>query len=512
MSKLLQFLARDRTRLATTRSNLILRYASLATATATGFIMVPLYLAYIPADIYGFWLAAGYFLVLMTTCDPGLSVVLQQKVAAAYGQRNMALVGAHIGSGLFLSAIVCSLVLLAGVTLAFWVPSLVGVTSPDAAKTLSLSFSFAIAGTALALFSFSISAINQGLQSSWAASGVVLLVNVVSSALTAVMLIKGLGVQAIAIGAVVAGGASTLAQATYLILRLRVERCPVSLSNSHTKSLGEVFTYTIVGRAASAAANNIDLLVVCKLIDARAVVMLSVSRKAVELSRELVNQLVVSFMPALSHLQSEGAVERTAAVVTRLTRILIWLSGFVVGGVMCFNDDFVSLWLGGEQFVGASLNLMLATALLIGIGVTFLQNIGICLGNFKGNSIASAVQSVAYVGLVVAGSMSYGLAGTILAPALAPLLGPLYYYVTSVRRSIRLSAESQKALGIQAALAGAVTLAAVALFSRVGVHDWYRFFATIVAYTGAFLLLACSCSVILRSELRCLFGIRAKLC
>ena len=127
--------------------------------------MVPLYLAYIPAEIYGFWLAAGYFLVLMTTCDPGLAVVLQQKVAAAYGQREMALVGAHIGSGLFLSTAVCSLVLLVGVTLASWVPSLVGVTAPDTARTLSLSFSLALAGTALALFSFSISAINQGLQS-----------------------------------------------------------------------------------------------------------------------------------------------------------------------------------------------------------------------------------------------------------------------------------------------------------------------------------------------------------
>ena len=60
---------------------------------------MPLYLRFIPIDIYSIWLATGNLLAWISTLDPGLTLVLQQQVADAYGKRDKNKVRKLIGGG-----------------------------------------------------------------------------------------------------------------------------------------------------------------------------------------------------------------------------------------------------------------------------------------------------------------------------------------------------------------------------------------------------------------------------
>ena len=65
----------------------------------TGIIMVPLYLRFIPFEVYGAWLASGNMLAWLSTIDPGLTLVLQQRIAAAYGNQDFKAIGMILVAG-----------------------------------------------------------------------------------------------------------------------------------------------------------------------------------------------------------------------------------------------------------------------------------------------------------------------------------------------------------------------------------------------------------------------------
>lgn len=44
-----------------------------------GIILVPIYLVYIPKDLYGYWLATGNILTIISLLDPGIGGVVTQK-------------------------------------------------------------------------------------------------------------------------------------------------------------------------------------------------------------------------------------------------------------------------------------------------------------------------------------------------------------------------------------------------------------------------------------------------
>mgnify|MGYP003100149233 FL=1 len=68
-----------------------------------GIILVPLYLKYIPKDLYGFWLATGNILSILTLINPGFSDVIQQKVAYCYGLHDYKKIGLYTVSGICLT-------------------------------------------------------------------------------------------------------------------------------------------------------------------------------------------------------------------------------------------------------------------------------------------------------------------------------------------------------------------------------------------------------------------------
>src|SRR3989339_1806950 len=117
-----------RSRKTTTQWNLFFHYISIALSIVSGVVLVPFYLKYIPIDLYGAWLAPGTILVWLTTIDPGLSTILQQRVGMAYGKNDFPEIYEWMTGGIFLSIIIVALLFVGGYWMADFIPRMLNLS------------------------------------------------------------------------------------------------------------------------------------------------------------------------------------------------------------------------------------------------------------------------------------------------------------------------------------------------------------------------------------------------
>jgi len=454
----------------------------MALAMVAGVAMVPLYLRFIPLDLYGAWLASGNMLAWLSTVDPGLTVVLQQRVASAYGKQDFQTIEELLGGGLFIAGIVLIAAILFGLVCAHYLPVWLDLPSTVDVEVIVQAFSLAVIGTSLMIFSFAISAINQGLQGSL---GIGLITNIVvalSFVLMIILLFKEFGLLAIAIGLLFQGASNTLCQGVYLLWRMACEKIRFSFSFSSIKALAKILSYTFLGRMSGIFANNVDLFIVARFLGPETVAVLSLTRKAPDLSKNFVDQPIAAFMPAVSHVSGSGEMDKVREVLIRLVRIMLWVLCMVVGGLIALNDDFVRLWVGRHLFAGESINLILCSSLFVTTTTICTGYICVAIGNIKGISLAGFVQSLLFIPLVIYGTKYFGLIGGVLAPLIAVFAVSAWYYPRSFSRLLKLSAENRKDIIFDGLSSLAVTILLTLGFSQPHPNSWFQFIAVVATF------------------------------
>lgn len=412
----------------TTQWNLVSNYAAVATATLSGVILVPLYLRYIPVDTYGIWLATGNVLAWVTAIDPGLSNVLQQKVAVAYGKKDWKCVGSLITAGAILASVIALLAGAVGWLIGGHILQWLSAPNAHDGPLLIRAFNIAVAGAALSIFAFALAAINVGLQGSLGVGAINLVASLSGIGASVILILDGYGVVAIAGGMLVRGIAYSVGHGTYLAYRLLRERLGLLLEAGEFKSLSMLSTTTFLGRAGGMLSTRIDLFLVAHLVSPEAVTMLSMTRKAAEVNIMIVERPSAAFMPAVSHLMGTEDLARARGVLHRLMLSVLWLAGLVAGGMAAFNDDFVRLWVGSHLFAGTAVTIAICGAFALRVVSNSLSNIGFAMGDISRNSLVAFLQSLVFAAIVFGLTRRWGIIGVPLASALSLLLISIGYY------------------------------------------------------------------------------------
>jgi O-antigen/teichoic acid export membrane protein len=491
-----------RNRRKTTQWNLFSRFSGMALMMVVGVISAPLYLKFIPLNLYGAWLASGNMLAWLSTIDPGLTSVLQQQVAIAYGKQDFQAIRSLLGGGLLIGVIVLILAIVFGLVCAHYLPTWLNLSSTIDVSLIVRAFSLAVIGTSLMLFSFAIVSISQGLQGSL---GVGLINNgtiIISFILTIILLNKGFGLFAIAIGLVFSGVCHTLGQGIYLIWRLISEKIGFSFSFTSVISLMKLLSYTLLGRASGIVANNVDLIIVSRFLGPEVVAILSLTRKPIDLSKGFVDQPVVAFMPAVSHLAGSGEIDKARNILMRLVKILLWVLCLVIGGFIALNDDFIRLWVGQHLFAGATINLILCLSLFFTVTTISISYICFALGNIKGNSLAALVQSILFIPLVIFGTKYFGLLGAVLAPLIAAWAVSVWYYPWVFSRLLKLSSQDRQNIISEVFSTLAVMIPVTLGFSWFHPGNWFQFIALVALFLSLYGGLIYLVSKDLRGEIK----------
>lgn len=188
-----------------------------------GIILVPLYLKYIPKDLYGFWLATGNILSILTLINPGFSDVIQQKVAYCYGLHDYKKIGLYTVSGICLTFVFSLIVLIIGVVVNLLIGSIFTMQA-NYLYELKIAFGLMLVGTFLTINYYSFSSILYAFLSSKSIGLIVLLGNSLGTLISIYLIIHGYGLIALGIASVVRGGVFLSCSVGYVIFKFRKKK------------------------------------------------------------------------------------------------------------------------------------------------------------------------------------------------------------------------------------------------------------------------------------------------
>ncbi len=448
--------------------------------------MVPLYIKHISLDVYGAWLASGNILVWLSIVDPGLTVVLQQRIGFAYGKHDYQTLREIIFGGLFISCLISVCIIIVGLILAQYLPFFLNIENANISKKIIHAFSLSVIGTSLTILSFSISAINQGFQRSKVGLLINLIITLFSTILTAVLLVNRFELLSIAYASVFSGVLYTLGQIIYLIRILVIEKIGFETSFNNFRYLAKTLSYSFLGRSSGTLANNLDLFVVSRFLGPETVTILAISRKVPDMSKEFINQPSVAFQPAISHLMGSGDIKKVQNVLTRLFRILFWMLCLTIGGLIALNDNFVALWVGNILFAGTRINLIICVTLFFSIAAACMRNICIALGSIKSTSVESLAQSMLFITFVILGTKYFGLTGAVLAPLISTLAVSVWYYPILFSKILNLSLKDCKCNLLENISPLVVMVFLASGFSLIHINSWALFFFFFFLYCSLF--------------------------
>lgn len=474
-----------RSRAKTTKWNIFFHFLAILMMICSGVLLVPLYLKYIPLPLYGAWLATGNILVWITAIDPGLSLVLQQRIANLYGAQDKYKIGCIITSGLLLTIGICLFILITGVAIFFIFPILLKLPSNLDFNLLRDCFLIALIGSVFLIFSYSLTAINQGLQSSKGIGFIYVLVTLTGIIISVTMLKKDYGLYSIAIMPLISGVGLTAGNLGYLFWRYTVEDIPFVKSLQELKGISKLVSYSFIGRLGGVITSNMDLFVVAKFLGPQNAAFLNLTRKAPDMSKMFIARPVIAFIPSLAHLNGSGEKEKQVTIIIRLVCILFWILGLVLGGFWAFNDDFVKLWVGEEMFAGKTISIIISSTLFLTAITDSFGNLCVALGSIKKNSLVSFGQAILSAVLMIIGAKYFGMLGVVVGPLIALLLFSSWLYPKHLISLLQLDRKLLKNLFYELIKVLTLTFILALVFSRFIILSWFNF----IILTGAFFAL-----------------------
>jgi O-antigen/teichoic acid export membrane protein len=489
-----------RSRKKATFWHLVFSYSTIVYAIVSGLLMVPLYLKYIPVELYGAWLATGNIINWLLVVDPGISTVVMQRVGKSYGADDRSEVGEYATGGLLITGVIVLVVLIAGLVSASQVGSWVNLTDLALATELESNFKIAVFASALTLFAFAAGSVNLGLQASFAHGICYLIANTISLVTTAVGLLQGWGLLAITIGLLVRAVIFCGGGLGYMLWRFHEESVALSCCRERIYEILGLMSFTSLGRIGALLTKNMDAFVLARFLGPEMVPVLILTRRGFEVAEMVLTRTGNAVGPSLSHLKGEDDRGKMRSIITRLLSLNVWVLGLAFGGYLAFNDDFIYLWVGAEFFAGATVSYLLCILLVFTVMVTLMQTLCMALGDIKRNSVMQFVRAFITFVCLIGGVYAFGIIGAVIAPLVGIVVIASWYYPRSLGRLAGLLRSDWLQLGREAVISLVCSLVLFALFMEFEPITWSNFCLNAGAMAGLYTILLFSVSRLAREE------------
>lgn len=485
---------------------LVNQYASVILMVIQGFLLVPLYLKHIDVQVYGAWLASGNLLAWLAFIDPGTSLVLQQRVAAAYGRGDRARLGKVIGSGLLINAVTSLVMIAMAAAAAPVVPVLAGVSGPGA-RDLTIAFAIAGVAEALLLAALAFSSVLLAIMAYPAVTGIAFIAaSLIGIGVNIASLLKGFGVISIPLGLL--ARAIALLSIDALLLRSALHKrlgVRAVIEASEVRSTIKLSSYTWVSRVVGAVLGNIDSVALARYVGAWAVPTYALSRRALDVTGQVAQRLGAAFGPGLAHLCGQGAHDATRVLSERLIRVVGWAAGLGAAGCIALNGPFVDLWVGRQFFAGAWVTSLIAISITWAAIETAASGTAFAVGHIRESSTLAVSEPVARaIAMVLLFNNGMGIMSAPVAALAAAGLVGLPLTIRIIRMSFHTS--NRCAAGIFGRLGGQfASLIGVALLWRLCVPapaSWLAFLGQVVGLGICEVLALAALSSEFRNELR----------
>lgn len=346
------------------------RKAALATLMGSGantmiialqaIALVPLYLKACGANLYGAWLASGDFLVWMQSFDLGLPNLLIQKAGSALGQENHDLAGKWFISGAWFMAFISVLVTLIGCSVSTLVPLLFAIKDREAA-VLSACFAIGSAASGISLFNSVFIGYSRAIQETRFLNWSIVLASLVGLGVSFVALLCGWGLWSVALGLVTRALLCLIASFIFMFMEV-----PVSLRGGWwpdkliIRSYFNALPATAAGGIAHALMYQSETALVGVFVGPSLAAVYNLTRKAIEFSRSLVDNIAFATYGGFAHLFSSASTTQVRKIYHEIRAARFVPAIATACGYLVVNSSLVNKWVGRDMFGGEGLSLLIA--------------------------------------------------------------------------------------------------------------------------------------------------------
>ncbi len=414
-------------------------YLQFALAFVSGIVLLPFILGRIGTESYGLWLACGDLLAYSAMVDLGVLGVLPWLIAEKDGRQDKQGMRDLISNGVAVACLISVLYFLVALIVWQFASRIVDLTEAQR-QTLSGPLMLVIAGTAIAFPLRTFYTVLLGLQDAMFTGVLSLTQWALNITIILTLLIKGYGLYALAVAAVV----PPLLVCLLSLIRTRMSM-PELLAGWSRPRFSPMFFIIKQGFAVwmagfgwrmTAASNSIIIITVGT---PEMVVIYACTAKLGEILMQLSWQLSDSGLVGLAQLHGEGRLPRVREVLLAMLRILLIGAGGVAVVLLAFNQAFVTLWVGADKFGGLALTALLAAGVL---GLSLVHGILVptaVIGNRFQVGMVTLIQGG--VNIIAALSLGYlfGLRGVALAGAATSLFLVLPLGIKALKNLTQLS-------------------------------------------------------------------------
>ena len=339
-------------------------WINLALVTVQGIVLVPLYLTYVGARLYGAWLGSGDIVGWLTLLDLGLGSLLVQRVSAAFMREDTDEVGAYLTGGMAVLMVLATLIGLAAVPMAGQIPSWMGIVGTEA-RILSGCF-------ILAALAGSLSILNNGVQSLALAlqrPALPMAATVFSTAgglvLTVVLLLDGAGLWSLAIG-LFARSASLLAvNVVYAgVLYRRHVAVRAGFRRHVFRDIASLSGPAMMAQLGGAAAGRSEAALIAIFLRPELATVFVLTRRAAEIVGMVLDRIGGAVYPGFAQI----AADARGGSLKVLDEVLVLFGAFatvMVALYWAFNPSFMTLWVGPSFFGGRLLTLLIGLSTIL---------------------------------------------------------------------------------------------------------------------------------------------------
>ena len=370
--------------------SLLTSYFGASIVIVKGIVLVPLYFHTFGVDVYGAFLASANVVGLLGVVDFGVSAVLYQRLAAAWGARDLSAFTRMTGAAVLVVPTLVATMVVVSVFLAPYVPGL--VKAPEHAHAaLALTFVLTAAGAGGNLAVANLVAIPSAWQRAEIAAVTRLGAQLVEIAVIVVGLVAGLGVVALGLASVVGAWTGLTVGVAWTAVTWRLMGLPQPKpSRAAIRDLARTTVPMMLSRIVLQVGSNLEVALVSSLVNPTMAAVYAITDRILRVAMSFVNPIAGSVLSGLSHFVGEQgicAARKPARDVLALWSLVV---AATLPAVVALNQDFTALWVGRENYGGAALNALLCAAAIFG-SREFLLSVVL--------TASGAIATVAWIGI-----------------------------------------------------------------------------------------------------------------
>jgi len=375
-------------------------YINTGIVVAQGLLLIPLYLYYIGSHTYGLWLASGGILGMLMLMNFGISSMLIQRIASAYGKKEFARAGAYFFNGMIVYLFICLLFGLVGWGVSAWVPIILKVDGDDA-ELLQGCFQIAVIAMTIGILNECLRSFSQALLRPVVPMVGIAVGRILGIAVTVWMLFSDFGLWAIPMGLLITEGAIFIINLINVVSLFRWLGAKISLDKNIIKEYFKTAPFLLMATTGNTLSQQSEPLLITLFLTPEITTAYMVTRRAADIVFQMLNIVVGSTMGSFAHLVGASDLGKIATVAKQLLMLSFSIGVVGFATFVAADQAFVTLWLGEGIVLDQDIVFWIGVGFLAQAFRGLLGQILYGLDDFFKSSVVILFEGIARIGLAV---------------------------------------------------------------------------------------------------------------